>query len=139
MKKLIFTSTLTILFAGMLFSQSIKKGNLLGIHVLDEATMNPGVTSEQVEHFFFNTYIPAFQKEFKKIKVVPMKGIRGEHANKLGMIMVLKSENDRAIYWNEDGSFNQSAQALLENLQPVFEEMSKLGTSVDLYTDWLVK
>lgn len=30
-----------------------------------------------------------------------MKGIRGEHSNKLGMIMVLKSENDRAIYWNE--------------------------------------
>ncbi len=138
MKKFIFTTVFTILFAGIVWSQP-KNGNLLGIHVLDQITLNPGVTNEQLENFFFNTFIPAFQKEFKKIKVIPMKGIRGEHGNKLGMIIILKSEKDRSIYWNEDGTFNDTAQTLLAKMKPVTDEMNTLATSDDLFTDWLVK
>lgn len=135
MKKLILSSAIFILFTGMVFSQSVKKGSLLGIHLMEVTT-----NTEQVENFFFNTYIPTFQKEFKKVKVVPMKGIRGDHVNKLGMIIILKSENDRAIYWNEDGSWNQEGQAKLQNVGPVFEEMRKLGSfTMAGYTDWLVK
>ena len=139
MKKLIFTSAFIFLFAGMAFSQSIKKGNLLGIHVVDEMTLKQGVSSEQAENFFYNTYIPALQKNFSKIDIIPMKGIRGEHGDKMGLIIVMKSEKDRSIYWNEEGSLNETGQSQLAKMQPVIDEMTNLMTSTDVYTDWLVK
>jgi len=139
MKKLLFSSILFILFTGMAFSQTIKKGNLLGIHIMDEMNLKPGVTIEQVEDFFINKYIPEFQKQFSKIKMIPIKGIRGEDGGKVGAIMILKSESDRAIYWNEDGSFNEKGKELRANLKPVVDELNKMMTSVDAYTDWLVK
>ncbi len=139
MKKSILTSALLFLFTGIVFSQSIKKGNLLGIHVLDETTLKPGVTNEQLENFFYETYIPALQKHFSKVNIIPMKGIRGEHGDKIGLIIVMKSEKDRSIYWSEEGTFNETGQAALAKIKPVLDEMNTLMTSTDVYTDWLVK
>jgi hypothetical protein len=134
MKKIIFL-TVIIFLSGMTSGQKIESGNLLGIHIVDKLDLKPGVTMEAYEDFFLNKYIPAFQKYFTEIKIIPLTGIRGEHANQLGMIMYMKNENARNIYWNDDGSFNEKGQSLLEKLQPLIDEANSLATFADLYTD----
>jgi hypothetical protein len=138
MKRLIFSVTI-ILFVGALNGQVMQKGSLLGFHVVDEPSLNAGVTIKQFEDFYYNKYIPEFLKLFTELEVIPLKGLRGEHVDKVGMIIVMKNEKVRDMYWNEDGSYNEASLALLEKLAPMLEEMNNMGTAVDLYTDWLVK
>jgi hypothetical protein len=138
MKRTIFV-LLTIFFAGIISAQKIKSGTLLSIHVINKVELKNGVTMEKFEDFYFNKYIPAFQEQFKGIKIIPLKGIRGEHAYQLGMIMVIKNEKVRNLYWNDDGSFNENGQAILDQLQSLTNTADNLGTSIDLYTDWLVE
>ena len=138
MKKLIIISAF-ILFTGVAFGQTFQKGSLLGIHVLDEPSLNAGVTIKQFEDFYYNKYIPEFQKLFTELEVIPLKGLRGEHVDKAGMIVFMKNEKVRDMYWNEDGSYNETSLALLEKMAPLMEEANSMGTMVDLYTDWLVK
>ncbi|MBN2366853.1 MAG: hypothetical protein JXL67_11855 [Calditrichaeota bacterium] len=137
MKKITFFAVI-IFLTGVTSGQKIESGNLLGIHIVDELDLKPGVTMEDFEDFFLNRYIPAFQKNFTEIKIIPMKGIRGEHENKMGLIMYMKSDKTRDVYWNEDGSYNEKSQAILEKLQPLLDEANSMAVSADLYTDWLV-
>ncbi|MCJ7716162.1 MAG: hypothetical protein MUO54_06545 [Anaerolineales bacterium] len=138
MKRIIFSVTI-ILFVGALNGQVMQKGSLLGFHVVDEPSLNAGVTIKQFEDFYYNKYIPEFQKLFTELEVIPLRGLRGEHADKAGMIIFMKNEKVRDMYWNEDGSHNETSLALLAKMAPIQEEANSMGTMVDLYTDWLVK
>jgi hypothetical protein len=62
MKKIAFVLILSIssLFA---FGQSMEKGNLVGLHVLD-ITLNDGVTSQQFEDYYMNTVIPSYDQAY---------------------------------------------------------------------------
>ena len=102
MKKLIFITGL-ILLAGLTFGQSLQKGNLIGTHVMT-VTLKPGVTMEQFIEFYKSKVIPEMNKIEPDWKVYLVKSIRGDAKNSFGLIHVVKSEQVRNRYNNDDGS-----------------------------------
>lgn len=120
------------------FGQELKKGNVVATHVM-VLELGKDVTLEQFTDFMFDKYIPAFQKIWKGWKAYPVKRIRGENIDGFGLIMVIKSEKDRAKYFNADGSYSELGILATECLRPLYSELTKLATiKSDKYTDWLV-
>ena len=136
MKKLILTAAL-ILVVGTTFGQTLQKGNLIGTHVTT-VDLKPDVTMEQYQEFVISKVIPEMEKHYPGWKAYSVKGIRGENENSIGMIYVIKSEEHRDKYYNEDGSLNELGKATQEKLNPVLEELEKLGTYTTTFTDWLI-
>lgn len=138
MKKLILITAALLLVAGTTFGQTLQKGNLIGTHVTT-VDLKPDVTMEQYQEFYISKVIPEFEKHYTGWKVYLTKGIRGENENSIGGIVVIKSEEHRDKYYNEDGSLNELGTATNEKLKPVMEELEKLGTSTSTYTDWVIQ
>jgi hypothetical protein len=126
-----------ILFAGVAFSQSLKKGNLLGFH-LEDVKLAAGVTIDQYTDFFINKYIPEYEKAFGS-KVYVAKGIRGEHTNKFAMIIIYDSEATRNKYFKDDGTGTETGKNASQKLESLNKELAKLGTFDTKYTDWVVQ
>ena len=137
MKKLIVVTAL-ILFTGVTFSQTLQKGNLVGMHILT-INLDPDVTMNQFLDFFSSKVIPEIEESFPGWKAYLVKGIRGENANSFGLIYVIESEEDRNKYYNEDGSQNELGNSIVEKVQPIMTELNQLGTWTTEYTDWLVQ
>jgi len=137
MKKLILTTAFIFLLVGVTFGQSLQKGNIIGTHVLT-VDLKPDVTMEQFQEFYISKFIPEMEKLFPGWKGYLVKGIRGENENSIGLIWVIKSEEYRDKYFNEDGSLNELGTITLEKMNPVLEELEKLGTDTSTYTDWLI-
>ena len=137
MKKLILTAAFIFLLVGVTFGQSLQKGNLICTHVLT-VDLKPDVTMEQVQEFYISKAIPAFEKHYSGWKGYLVKGIRGENENSIGIIWVIKSEEHRDKYYNEDGSLTELGTANREKMNPVYEEFEKLETNTLTYTDWLI-
>lgn len=137
MKKLILTAAL-ILVVGTTFGQTFQKGNFVGLHVMT-ITLNPDATMNQFMDFFANKAGPEFEKNFPGIKTYIAKGIRGENENSFGLFYIADSVEDRDKYWNEDGTLNELGNSAWEKLQPIFEEVNKLGTYTTIYTDWVIQ
>ena len=83
MKKSILIGIL-ILIGGFTFGQTLKKGNLVGTHVLT-IELNPGVTMKQFQDFHLNTLIPEYEKHYPGWQLYLAKGIRGENKNMYAM------------------------------------------------------
>ena len=125
-------------FAITVFAQPVKKGNLVGVHVVIVG-LKPGVTMEQFKDYYINKLIPELKKMDESIYIAVAEGIRGENANQFGLIYFIKSENDRNKYWNRDGSATQLYSDFLRKLQPYIDELNKLGTFTTKYTDWMIQ
>ena len=63
----------------------------------------------------------------------------GENNNSIGILWFFESESDRNKYFNEDGSMSDLGNATFEKLQPIQDELAKLGTWTSKYTDWIVQ
>ena len=137
MKKLILTAAL-ILVVGTTFGQTFQKGNLVGFHVMT-INLDPDVTMNQFMDFFTNKVGPEFEKNFPGIKTYIAKGIRGENKNSFGLIYLFETEEIRNKYFNEDGTFTELGNSAFEKIQPISEELSKLGTYTTIYTDWVIQ
>ena len=137
MKKLILFAAL-IFAVSVTYGQSLQKGNLVGIHVMT-VTPNSGVTVEQITDYLIKTYIPEFEKARPEWKAYLTKGTRGENANSIGMIIVIKSEKDRDKYYNTDGTASELGNKASEKTKPFIDELEKLGTWTSKYTDWVIQ
>jgi hypothetical protein len=118
--------------------QSLKKGNLVGTHVIT-FDLKPGYTVDQAVDFFINKYIPAAEKNFPGMKVYLVKGIRGENENKIGQIAVFENEAVRDKYYKKDGSLSDIGNEALKKIQPVLDEFTPMGTFTTVYTDWIIQ
>jgi hypothetical protein len=137
MRKVIVAAGL-LLLAGVAHAQELKKGNLVGTHKIS-VKLEPGVTMDQFVDYYNKKVIPAFEKSRPGWRAYPVKRIRGEKADGMGLIIVITSERERDKYYNGDGSDSELGRAAAAKLQPVSDEMTKLGTiTADLYTDWVV-
>ena len=105
MRKLLIVSAL-LLFAGIAFGQTLKKGNILGVHHLT-ITLDPDVTMNQYLDLFENKYIPEFEKVFPDMKLILIRSIRGQNENKFGLIYYFESEKIRDQYFNGDDQDDQ--------------------------------
>ncbi len=137
MKKLIIAAVF-ILLAGTVFSQTLKKGTVLGIHNIT-ITLAPGVTMDQFLDFMDKKYLPEVEKHFDGWKGFLMKGDRGENENSYAMMFYIKSLEARDKYFNSEGKLNDVGNAVMEKLSPISEERDKLGTWTSTYTDWVIQ
>jgi hypothetical protein len=136
MRKLLVITAL-LLFAGIAFGQTLKKGNLLGVHVMS-VELKPGATMDQYIDFCKAKYIPASEKAYKGMKLFIMKGVRGVHNNSIGFIVQFPDEASRDQYYNDDGTTNELGNKLVEEMAPIVTEMEKIGTWSSEYTDWVL-
>jgi hypothetical protein len=119
-------------------AQELKKGNLVGTHLMS-VELKPGVTMAQFTEFFVSNVIPQHEKVMGGWKIYPVRRIRGEKADGLAVIMVVSSEAVRDKYYNADGTPTDLNKTLTAKLQPTMDQLEKLGTiKADVYTDWLV-
>ena len=135
MRKLLVITAL-LLFAGIAFGQSLQKGNAVVTQVLD-INLNPDVTMNQWEEFYISKVIPEIDKHMGASAYLT-KGIRGEHKNSLGLIVVFESKKDRDKFFNEDDSPTELGKKAGENFSPILEELNKLGTITRTYSVWVV-
>ena len=138
MKKVFFLSVLVII-GTMSYAQTTLSGNLIGIHV-GKIELNPDVTIDQWKKFALEKYIPAFNKEFKgDVTVYIADGERGPFENYIAFYMVFKSLEIRNKYIPEMGKRSELYNTKWNKIQPVFEELEKLGKfSRDHWTDWVI-
>ena len=136
MKRLVLFSAI-ILLAGMTYGQSLQKGNLIGTHEFN-VTLAPGVTMDKYMDFCNSKIKPEVEKLYENWQVYFLKGIRGEKPDKYLMIYVIKTQKDRDKYYNADGTPNELNNQVSAKMQPLMDELNKLGTFTSAYTDWLV-
>lgn len=136
MKKLI-QITVLILMAGMTYGQTLQKGNLIGTHVWS-VTLAPGVTMDKYVEFINTKLIPEMEKTHPGWKAYVVKGIRGENPNSYGMIYIIKSQMERDKYYNADGTDSELGKQATVKMQPIMDELMKLGPGTSKYTDWVV-
>jgi hypothetical protein len=55
------------------------------------------------------------------------------------LLYIIKSAQDRDKYYNADGSSSELGKSVNAKLQPVLDEIGKLGTLTTKYTDWIVQ
>jgi hypothetical protein len=137
MRKLIFITVLCLI-AGVSFAQTLKKGNLIGVHVIT-VELEEGVTMDEFVSHYNDKYIPEFEKVFEGFQLFIMKGIRGEHKDSIGLLFQIKDEKTRDQYFNDDGSSSELMIKLWEKFAPTAEEINKLGSWSSTYTDWILK
>ena len=139
MKKLILTAAL-ILVVGTTFGQTFQKGNLVGFHV-GTIILDPDVTFNQYKDFLHNKYIPEYDKQFQEeIKMYAAEGDRGDDENCGSLILVFKSVEVRDKYFTQEGSPTELYNSKFEKIQPIWEELNKLGTfSQKHFTDWVIQ
>jgi hypothetical protein len=130
--------TLLMLFVGMLYGQSIIKGNLICTKTMT-VTLKDGVTMDKFIKFLNSKYKPEVEKNMPGCKVYTVKAIKGENADSYGLIMVFKNEKERSKYFNPDGTSTKVGKGVEEKLKKVTEELEKLGTYTTKYTDWVVQ
>ncbi len=126
-----------ILIGGFSFGQTLKKGNLVGTHVLT-IELNSGVTMKQFQDFHLNTLIPEYEKHYPGWQLCLAKGIRGENKNTYGWIMVADSETTRDKLYNDSGSLTEYGKIINEKMKPVLEQVEKFGKLKRTYTDWII-
>jgi hypothetical protein len=137
MKKLIFLTALFLL-TGITFGQGLQKGNLIGTHVM-QIDLKPGVTMEQFTDFCIKTYIPEAEKIEPGMKMYLVKGIRGEHKNSYGIIIIYESEQIRNKFNNDDGNPTDFQKSIIEKYKPLNEKLGKLCTFNTWFNDWIVQ
>jgi hypothetical protein len=138
MKRAIVAAGL-LLLAGGAQAQTLHKGNLVGSHTV-LVKLQPGVTLEQFADFYYRKVMPAYEASRPGWKAYPVRRIRGEKAEGLGLLIVIPTEADRDKYYNADGTDSELGKAANAKVQPLITEMGKLGTlASDVYVDLLVQ
>jgi len=137
MKKIILATAL-VLLAGVSYGQTLEKGNSLGLHVLT-ITLDPDVTLNQWLDFYSIKVIPELEKNFEGAKVNFFKCDRGHYENKIGIIIHFKSEKDRDRYWPGITEQSDEGKAVIEKIQPVLDELTKLGTFSREYSGFVIQ
>ncbi len=137
MKKLLILSVF-VLLAGVTFGQTLQKGSFIGFHLVT-VDLKPRVSMDQYVSLLKYAFLPAYEKEFKGLKLFLLTGIRGEHKNGIAIMFCFKSVEERNKYFREDGSCTELGKKAYDNLVPIANEMKKLGTMSTKYTDWIIQ
>lgn len=141
MKKLLVITAL-LLFAGFAFGQTLEKGNILGLHVI-ELNLDPDVTYNQYLSGM-HEYATIFNKEFQgDLEMLIAKADRGNDENSLGLIWLFKSAELRAKYFTEEGAATELFNTMYEKVNTTFAaKQAALGISEWSsihYNDWIIQ
>ena len=136
MKKLIIAAAF-ILLAGVAYGQTLKKGIVISFHTTT-VTLNPDVTMDQYLDFYLNKFIPELEKALPGVHWFICKGDRGVNENGYASVMYMESLEVRDKYWPEMDVTSELGKSAFAKLQPVTDELNKLGTATTEYTDWKI-
>ena len=131
--------TLLAFFAFNAFSQSLQKGNLIGIHTVS-VKLNGKTTMNQVLDFMTNKWAPAASKAFSSENRV-LKYLRGAavSSDKITFVIIYKDEATRNKFYNPDGTTNAGGKAAEAKMKSIMDEFNKLAIIKNEYTDWEVR
>jgi uncharacterized protein (TIGR02246 family) len=116
-----------------------QKGNVFGVHVAD-VKLQSGVTRDRFEQYYKETVIPEFEKTYPDVKLYFIKGIRGEHKDRIGLIYYFESDEVRNKYFNPDETPTDAGKVLQARMKPTYDGLTKLRVSASTkYTDWVVE
>jgi hypothetical protein len=139
MKKGLFTFVLALL-GSFSFSQSLHKGNLMGLHIL---TPKPGISMQDYTKLYTSKAIPEFEKAFPDIKLYLLKSVRGQDSSSMAVVYFFNSEAVRNKYFNNDGTPTEVFNAANAKLSDLNNEIVKYEIPYnalnDKYNDWLVE
>lgn len=141
MKK-IFVLIALFLFSGSIFSQTLEKGNLIGLHE-SKIKLNPDVSYNQYKDFLLNKLFPKIEEAYKgDAKIYLIEGIRGENQDNYGWIFVFKSVEARDKWLDENGSLKEAvSEEFWKTIEDEMNEQKKYiisGIESD-FTDWVVQ
>jgi hypothetical protein len=120
------------------FSQSLKKGNVVGLHVT-AITLKPGRSMDDFKEFYLRKVIPAFEKQYPDVKHYLIRGLRGESENTLGTIYFFQSDNIRSRYFNTDGTRTPLGEQKHASMKSIEDELDEWATITREYTDWVIE
>jgi hypothetical protein len=135
--KRIFLFTVAAFLTFNAFSQTLPKGSLVGVHHFT-VNLNGSTTLQEFLDFQKNKWAPAAAKVYG-CEIHYMKHARGENENKIGLIMIFKSEAQRNKFYDQEGKLNDAGKAANAKLKAINDEANKLGTTTGAYTDWIVE
>ena len=136
MKKLVIITAL-VLFAGVAFGQTFKKGGTIGIHEWT-LKLNPDVTMNQFLELWENTAVPAMKKIIPEQTPFLLKGIGANNKFEYAGLYYYNSIEDVRKYWKEDGTPTEKGAAAMVSYGPLLEEISKLGEFTYTVKDWII-
>ena len=137
MRKLVVITAL-LLFAGIAFGQTLKKGAIIVISTW-EVTLQPDATFNQALDLT-KKYAATFEKAYPGTKMFVMKGDRGEYKYKICTLLFFDSVELRDKYWPTEGENGPFDEAATEIFAPVFEEGNKIVLSSESNsTDWVIQ
>lgn len=141
MKK-IFVLIALVLFSGFTFSQTLEKGNLIGLHE-SKIKLHPDVSYNQYKEFLLNTLFPKIEEAYKgDAELFLIEGIRGENLNNYGWLFVFKSIEARDKWLDENGNLKDTvSDEFWEVIKEEMDEQNKYiisGIDSD-FTDWIVQ
>lgn len=137
MKRVLIASAF-ILFAGFSFGQTIHKGGVLALHH-HQVTLSEGVSIDQYNDFMSNKVVPAMQKAFhakQPTKILQGIGVNNKH--EYATLTYWESLEVFRSYWNEDGTSTEKGSEAMAKVQPLIDELNKLGTFTMVPGDWLI-
>lgn len=137
MKKLVLISLL-VMSAIFVNGQMLQKGALLGLHKV-APVLSTGVTMEQYLAFLKDKLIPAYEKNYPGLKCYLMKSIRGENAGSTLIVFYFQSEEIRNKYFKPDGDYTELGLEGKLKMQSVLDEMARLDSSKEVYTDYVIQ
>jgi len=138
MKKLVIITAL-LLFAGIAFGQTLKKGAVLAIRHSTDLVLKPDVSMNQYLDVAMNKWAPEMEKLFPGTKMFIIKGDRGTLANYYAWVWYFESEEVRAKYFDSEGTMRDEAlnEKMMASMQVLYELAIEPGMTD--YTDWIVQ
>jgi hypothetical protein len=136
--KIVFYGAVLDALPGYLAEQAIDKGTFMSIHTIS-VKLNPGVTMEQFADFYKTKVLAGYEEITPGLKTHMLKYLRGEGKGSMGVVWTFQSEKDRDQYYNDDGTPKEAGKALHQKMQPVLDELWKLGSITTTWTDWVVQ
>lgn len=137
MKKFIAAAVAMLLFAGVLFGQTLEKGGVIALH-RTEVTLAPGVSLDQYLDFYEEQLMPEAEKVFPGTKYLILKGIGENNQHQLATFYYYENLEVFRTYWNDDGTATEKGAAAMATLQPLLEKWNELGTYTQVPGDWLI-
>jgi hypothetical protein len=134
--------SVALLISSFGYAQGLERGNLVGVHVV-KVNLNPGATIEGFISFYVREVIPEYEKSWPGLKGYLLKSFFSDSKNKIAIIWLFKTVEDRNRNFNADGTANEVERANLAKVKPIEEKLKKLyGDYTVEYThedDWVVQ
>ncbi|HLP71359.1 MAG TPA: hypothetical protein VK155_00555 [Bacteroidales bacterium] len=138
MRKIIL-SLMLVLFSGLIFGQTLKKGMVAAFNAYD-LTLRDNVSLDQFIRFNEEKYIPESEKAMPGTKMYQLIGDRGENKFHFGILQVFDDLATRNKYYpvENDTVASPAIMAIAPTLNALSQEAGKYILNTErIYTDWI--